>query len=110
MSALDVLILPSVQDEDFPNVISEAMALGKPVIASRLAGTPEQVLDGDTGLLVDPYDVQQLAGAILQLASNPNLRESMGLAALQRFGNHFTSQIALSNYAKLYAEIIENSL
>ena len=49
MTALNVLILPSVQDEDFPNVILEAMSLVKPVIASRLAGMPEQVVEGVTG-------------------------------------------------------------
>jgi glycosyltransferase involved in cell wall biosynthesis len=52
MSVMDVLVLPSVRDEDFPNVILEAMLLSKPVIATRLAGIPEQVVDGVTGLLV----------------------------------------------------------
>lgn len=107
MAALDVLILPSVQDEDFPNVTLEAMALAKPVIASRLAGTPEQVLDGTTGLLVEPRNVGQLAEAVYQLINDADLRKSMGFAALQRFSNHFTSQIALNNYSKLYKRLIE---
>ena len=108
MAALDVLILPSVQDEDFPNVILEAMALGKPVIASRLAGTPEQVLDGTTGLLVEPRNIAQLAEAVFQLIDNPNLRSSMGQAAIHRFNTHFTSQIALNNYSNLYTKLIED--
>jgi L-malate glycosyltransferase len=108
MAALDVLILPSVEDEDFPNVILEAMALGKPVIASRLAGTPEQVLDGRTGLLVEPRNVAQLAEAVFQLIDNANLRSSMGQAAIQRFNTNFTSQIALNNYSNLYTKLIEN--
>lgn len=108
MAALDVLILPSVQDEDFPNVILEAMALGKPVIASRIAGTPEQVLDGITGLLVEPRNVAQLAEAVFQLIDNANnMRSSMGQAAIQRFNTHFTSQIALKNYSNLYTKLIE---
>jgi L-malate glycosyltransferase len=106
MAALDVLILPSVRDEDFPNVILEGMALGKPVIASRLAGTPEQVLDGTTGLLVVPSNITQLAEAVFKLLDNAALRNSMGLAALNRFNNHFDSQIALNKYSDLYGEII----
>ena len=108
MSALDVLILPSVQDEDLPNVISEAMALGKPVIASRLAGTPEQVVEGVTGLLVEPRNVTQLATAIFQLVDNVSMRSSMSRAALERFDTHFTSPIALNNYSNLYAKLIED--
>jgi len=108
MAALDVLILPSVQDEDFPNVILEAMALGKPVIASRLAGTPEQVLDGMTGVLVEPRNVDQLAEAVFQLINNANLRGSMGQAAIQRFNTYFTSQIALNNYSSLYTKLIQD--
>ena len=108
MSALDVFILPSVQDEDFPNVISEAMALGKPVIASRLAGIPEQVLDGATGLLTEPRNVEQLAIAILKLIDNVEMRSSMGSAALARFNTHFTSPIALNNYNNLYGKLIED--
>ncbi len=108
MAALDVLVLQSVEDEDFPNVILEAMALGKPVIASRLAGTPEQVLDGKTGLLVEPGNVAQLADAVFQLIVNANLRSSMGQAAVQRFNTHFTSQIALNNYSNLYTKLIQD--
>lgn len=109
MSALDVLIWPSIQDEDFPNVVSEAMGLGKPVIASRLAGTPEQVLDGETGLLIAPRNVAELAAAISRLSENADLRESMARAALARFNTHFASQIAVSNYSNLYTKLIDES-
>ena len=108
MSVLDVLILPSVQDEDLPNVILEVMALGKPVIASRLAGTPEQVIDGATGLLTEPRNVEQLAIAILKLLDNADMRSSMGRAALVRFNENFTSKIALNKYNNLYKKLIED--
>jgi glycosyltransferase involved in cell wall biosynthesis len=106
IAMIDVLILPSVEDEDFPNVILEAMALGKPVIASRLAGTPEQV-DSTTGLLVEPRNSAQLAEAIFRLIDNFSLRNSMGEAALQRYNCHFDSKIALDNYSKLYTKLIK---
>ena len=108
MSVLDVLIWPSVEDEDFPNVVSEAMGLGKPVIASRLAGTPEQVEEGKTGLLIEPRNVEQLSRAILQLSKNSDIRKSMGSAALARFKANFSSEIAIRNYNNLYKILIES--
>lgn len=108
MSALDVLILPSVQNEDFPNVILEAMALGKPVIASRLAGTPEQIIDGVTGVLVEPRNVDQLGEAMSKLMENSNMRNEMGRAAGARFNRHFTCSTVLNNYKNLYYRLMEN--
>lgn len=108
MSALDVLILPSVQDEDFPNVILEAMALGKPVIASRLSGTPEQVVEGVTGILVEPCNPTQLASAIFQLINQAGMRSSMGRAGLVRFNANFTTQYAIESYDNLYAKLVKD--
>jgi L-malate glycosyltransferase len=105
MAAIDALILPSVRDEDFPNVILEAMSLAKPVIATRLAGIPEQVEDGVTGLLTAPGDAAQLTQAIARLAADPTGRRAMGQAARQRFASHFASDIALDNYLRLYQEM-----
>lgn len=109
MSVLDVLILPSVQDEDFPNVILEAMALGKPVIASRLAGTPEQIVDGVTGLLVEPRNIGQLADAIGFLIESADVRIKMGLAALDRFDGQFTSSKSLNNYMDMYQQLTKEA-
>ena len=102
MAALDMLALPSIQDEDFPNVILEAMALAKPVIATRLAGTPEQVLDGETGLLVEPANAPELAAAILELCLDADARARMGQAAAARFSASFTHILSLQNYSSLY--------
>jgi L-malate glycosyltransferase len=102
MAAVDVLVLPSISHEDFPNVVLEAMGLGKPVIASRLAGTPEQVDDEHTGLLVPPGDSAALAAALRRLALNPTLREEMGRAGRRRFEKRFTAEVAVRRYAALY--------
>lgn len=107
MTLLDVLILPSVAHEDFPNVVLEAMALAKPVISSRLAGVPEQVVDGETGFLVAPRNVEQLALAITELCNNAQLRMRMGHAAVSRFEKNFTAEIAIKNYQTLYNSLIE---
>lgn len=107
ISAIDVLVWPSIEDEDFPNIISEAMGLGKPVIASRLAGTPEQLIDNETGILVEPRNKEQLASAIVKLVKNKEIRKSMGCKALEVFKNKFSSEIAIENYINLYEKLLE---
>jgi glycosyltransferase involved in cell wall biosynthesis len=108
ISAIDVLILPSVKDEDLPNVISEAMALGKPVISTKIAGIPEQIIHGKTGLLVDPGNTTQLALAIRQLTINSAMRNMFALNSVNRFNSHFSSQMAISRYSELYANLVFN--
>ena len=102
MRAIDVLILPSIDQEDFPNVILEAMALGKPVIASRLAGIPEQVIHEITGILVPPGDAVALADALLRLLKDPILRQQLGQNGRKRFESNFTAEIAVQHYLDLY--------
>jgi glycosyltransferase involved in cell wall biosynthesis len=103
---LDALILPSIYDEDFPNVNLEAMALGRAVISSDLAGTPEQIVHGKTGLLVEPENVQDLASAILYLIKDPEKRALMGEAGLRHFKDNFTSEHAVNNYNKIYKKLL----
>jgi glycosyltransferase involved in cell wall biosynthesis len=106
MQALDVMLLPSVANEDFPNVILEAMSLGKPVIASRIAGTPEQIEDGVTGTLVAPGDDQALALAIASFIRNKDSLADMGRQARARFDKEFTAEVAVSRYMNLYQKLI----
>jgi glycosyltransferase involved in cell wall biosynthesis len=85
MRHLDVLVAPSHQ-EPFGTVLSEAMAVGTPVVATRVGGLAEVVDDGVTGLLVEPGDPDALAAAVLEVLDR---REAMGAAARQaarRFG------------------------
>jgi glycosyltransferase involved in cell wall biosynthesis len=77
MRHLDVLVLPSHQ-EPAGTVLAESMAVGTPVVATRVDGLPEIVEDGVTGRLVDPGDPQGLAGAVVEVLSR---RHEMGLAA-----------------------------
>lgn len=106
MSALDVLVLPSIAHEDFPNVILEAMGLGKAVIASRLAGTPEQLSDGATGLLVPSGDADALSAAMSRLCSDAALRQAMGRAGRIRFEERFTADASVRRYVALYQSLI----
>jgi glycosyltransferase involved in cell wall biosynthesis/GT2 family glycosyltransferase len=102
----DVVVLPSIGHEDFPIVVLEAMAAGKPVIASRVAGTPEQVIDGGTGFLVQPGDEQALAARLSQLIGDDRLRHAMGEAARTRFLEEFTAERASERYAAVYHELV----
>ncbi len=80
------VIVPSVEDatgdrDGLPNVVLEAMASGRPVVASGIAAIPSAIDDGDSGLLVPPGDAAALADALAQVASDSALRERMGAAA-----------------------------
>lgn len=83
ISALDLFVLSSV-NEGLPIALLEALALGVPVVATRVGGIPEVVTDGAEGLLVGPGRVEGLADAICRLASDPARRAAMGAAAATR--------------------------
>lgn len=107
MQALDVLVLPSIDNEDFPNVILEAMALGKPVIASRIAGTPEQIEDGVSGILVPPGDAEALSRAMESVVGSLQLSRQFGDNGRRRFENCFSAEVAVRRYLQLYRGMIK---
>jgi glycosyltransferase involved in cell wall biosynthesis len=83
LAGIDVLVLPSGYEE-LGSVLVEAMAAGVPVVATRVGGIPEVVLDGETGLLVPPGDHVELARAIDQLLGDRSMRERMSRCARDR--------------------------
>jgi glycosyltransferase involved in cell wall biosynthesis len=89
IQAGDVFVLPSLA-EPFGLVLLEAMALGKPVIATRAGGPPEIVRDGETGLLVPPSDPKAMAEAILRLLADPQVRQAMARRGRERYQTHYT--------------------
>ena len=81
----------------------EAMAAGKPIVATRVGGLAESVLDGQTGILVAPRDGKAIADAVAQLVSDPPMAQRMGLQGRQRALEHFTlAQMAAQNEAYYY--------
>ena len=74
-------LVPSIWPEPCPTVVMEAMASGRPVIASKIGGLPDLVTENETGFLVQPDDPVALKLAIIKLLSNPKLLESMGKAS-----------------------------
>jgi glycosyltransferase involved in cell wall biosynthesis len=107
LNAVDVIILPSISNEDFPNVVLEAMSLGKTVIASRLAGIPEQIEHMKTGILVKPKDADELADAMAQILNDKLLCKSMGKKALSKFNQEFLARISVQKYVRLYTRLLE---
>src|SRR5213075_2371735 len=91
----DIFVLASAPDERgasdiFPTVIAEAMATGKPVVSTTVAGIPELVANRETGLLAPPRDARALADAMEQFARDENLRADFGRAGRLRIEQKFT--------------------
>jgi len=86
----DLLVLPSFA-EGVPVVLMEAMAARLPVIATRIAGVPELVTDGESGLLVAAGDATGLAGAILQMLADPAQMSRMGTAGRDKVSRDFNT-------------------
>jgi glycosyltransferase involved in cell wall biosynthesis len=100
-TAMDVFVLPSYR-EGIPRACMEAAASGVPVVASDIRGCREVVLDGRTGLLVPPRDVQAFTEAIRRLAADADLLVRMGAAARQHIVAHFDQQIVLDRLLSFY--------
>lgn len=106
MNAVDSLVLPSINQEDFPNVVIEAMGLGKAVIASRIAGVPEQIEDFETGLIVEPKNSVELAERMKLIMEDRKLYSKLSLNAKETFLKRFTVEISVSRYLALYEELL----
>lgn len=105
MRSFDLFVLPSLE-EPFGLVCAEAMANELPVVATRVGGIPEMVVDGECGLLVPPADDAALAKAILRLASDPGLCRRMGVAGRRRFLEHFTVEAMVEKTLRLYEQVV----
>jgi glycosyltransferase involved in cell wall biosynthesis len=102
--ALDVLLLPS-HEEPFGRALIEAMALGVPVLATRVGGPPEIVQEGREGHLLDPHDPSAWAAAITALSREPDRREQMGRAGRERALSEFGAARHAEQIVALYRRI-----
>jgi glycosyltransferase involved in cell wall biosynthesis len=98
-----VVLLTSIS-EGFPFAVLEAMACGRPVVATDVGGVAEAV--GHDGVLVPPRDPVAVAQATITLLGDPELRRSLGHRARQRVTSHFTVSRCVSNYRELYRDIV----
>lgn len=107
ISTCDVMVHCPYWEDPFPRVVMEAMALGKPVVATKVGGIPEQVENGVSGILVPPRDENALAQAIVRLLSNHTLRESMSLRAWKRAREVFSPVDYNATLHHIYSSLAE---
>jgi glycosyltransferase involved in cell wall biosynthesis len=105
LAASDVLVLPSFR-EGTPRVITEAMASGLPVVATDIAGIPEQVEDGEEGFLIPTGDSGTLGKRMGDLVENSELREQMGERGLER-AERFSVESMVEELDGVYRELLE---
>jgi glycosyltransferase involved in cell wall biosynthesis len=104
IAALDAYVLPSLW-EGLPLALLEALAGGKPIVATHVGGNPEVVEDGENGLLVPPRDPDALARAILALRADAAGRERMRLSNVEKFAQRFSVGSMAQAHVQLYDEI-----
>lgn len=105
LAAGDLLVLPSYR-EGMPRVITEAMAAGLPVIATDIAGIPDQVVDGETGYLIRTGDPDALRDRIAALAADRGRREEMGEAGQRRAKARFSAAEMVERTRAVYEELL----
>jgi len=104
LDRLDVIALPS-WTEGLPLIVLEAMAHARPVVATPVGGTPEVVVDGETGLLVPPRNPAALADAIRRLLDDPDLAKRLGEAGRRRVEKLFSLESMTRRVLELYDEV-----
>jgi glycosyltransferase involved in cell wall biosynthesis len=107
LASCDVFVLPSLF-EGLPLSVLEAMAAGKPVVATAIGGTDEAVVDGVTGLLVPPADPAALAKGIRMVLSDPVLSARLGAAGRARAHEQFSAEAMVRRVSDVYDELLDS--
>lgn len=110
LNAVDIFVLPAIAGEGLPNVVLEAMACGKPVIATTVGGTPEAVRHGVNGLLVPPRDVSTLAEALESFLSERAKIRWYGENARSIVESEFSLQKQIAGFEKLYQDLYQQKV
>ena len=106
VAASDIIAVPCVWEESFGLIIAEAMATGRPVVASRCGGIPELVEHGVTGLLVTPGNSRELADSLLRLMDSPDSCGRLGSAGRDKARRMFDLEKQVVKLAELYDELL----
>jgi len=107
LTASDVVVDASYAGAGITGSIREALACERPVVATDLAGMPELVVDGETGLLVPPRDPDTLAQALRRVIENPTWAQAMARAGCKRVDAHFSLRAKLDATEALYRRLVE---
>ncbi len=102
IKCFDIFVLPSIENEDLPYVIMEAMAIGKPVISTNVAGIPEQIDHGKNGFVCEPGNPISISNAIMDLLENDELSLLMGDWSKKKYEDTFEYSIVMRKYLHLF--------
>ncbi len=105
LAQTDIAVLTSIK-EGIPRAVLEAMAMGTPVVATRVNGTREVVRDGETGFIVELDDTEALATRLSKLISDPALREKMGLRAREIVVQEFDERMTIESLWRIYLDLL----
>lgn len=105
LGLMDLFVLPSMS-EGIPMVLLEALALARPVIASRVGGIPEVIEDGVSGLLVTPGREDELAQSCVALMDNYNFAQQLGVAGRKRIEERFSARVMAEKVAEVYRTLV----
>jgi glycosyltransferase involved in cell wall biosynthesis len=105
LAVMDVFALPSLS-EGLPIALLEAMASGRPVVATNVGGVPELLVDGETGFLVPPRDSEALASRLIWLLKDGEAAKRLGVNGRKRVLQHFSLQSMATDYQRLYEECL----
>lgn len=106
MAALDVLVLPSLRSEATAQVIAQALAVGTPVVATTVGGSPELIRDGETGRLVPPGDAHALAQAVLALLRDPAHARALARAGQALVRARYTLDTVMAETTAVYRQLL----
>lgn len=102
LSAADSILMPSLT-EGFPRVANEAMAASKPIVATRVGGIPEAIIDDVTGLLIESKDIDAMSDAIIRVSSDTELQQRLGNTARQHAEVHYSAASYVSQLDEMYS-------
>lgn len=108
-AASDLFVLTTWGWEGLPLTVLEAMAAGKPVVATRAGGIPEIVIEGETGLLVEPRNADALAAALTRVVTDADWRQRAGVAGHARAAAHFDVRQMVAKTAEVYGQVLAGS-
>jgi glycosyltransferase involved in cell wall biosynthesis len=106
LAALDIVVSASTAAEGVPQALLQALAMRRPVVATRVGAVPEVIRHGETGLLVPPGDPAALAAAVTSLLSDPHRGAALGMAGRRLVEKHFTVESMLEQLEVVYAEML----
>jgi len=106
MQRMDLVVLPSLFGEGLPMVVLEAMASGVPVVATRVAGVPEAIRDGQDGLVVEPGNAEELARAVGCVVRGEVDWSALRASALERQSQQFSDISMAEGVARVYREVL----